>query len=130
MDDVRAVMDAAGSERAAVLGVSEGGALAALFAATYPQRCQRLVLYGAFARFPDAAEVLEPLLQVYAIGPGGTALACRHLPRRARRSTMLHWWGRFERLGASPAGGDGGAADVPPKRMSAISFPRYAYRPW
>lgn len=59
MDDVRAVMDAAGSERAALLGVSEGGALAALFAATHPQRCLQLVLYGAFARFPNAAEALK-----------------------------------------------------------------------
>jgi class 3 adenylate cyclase len=50
MDDVRAVMDAAGSERAALLGVSEGGPLAALFAATYPERTAALVLYGTFAR--------------------------------------------------------------------------------
>ena len=50
MDDVRAVMDAVGSERAALLGVSEGGALSALFAATYPERTAALVLYGAFAR--------------------------------------------------------------------------------
>src|SRR6185437_5018395 len=63
MDDIRAVMDAAGSESAALLGVSEGGALAALFAATYPQRCQRLVLYGTFARFPISDEVLKPLFK-------------------------------------------------------------------
>jgi class 3 adenylate cyclase len=50
MDDVRAVMDAAGSERAALLGVSEGGPLSALFAATYPERTAALVLYGTFAR--------------------------------------------------------------------------------
>ena len=48
--DVRAVMDAAGSERAALLGVSEGGAMSALFAATYPERTAALVLYGSFAR--------------------------------------------------------------------------------
>src|SRR5580765_6617303 len=41
MDDVRAVMDAVGIQSAALLGVSEGGALASLFAATYPTRCQR-----------------------------------------------------------------------------------------
>ena len=64
MDDARAVMDAAGSESAAFLGVSEGGALAALFAATYPQRCLQLVLYGAFARFPNAAEALKTFLMV------------------------------------------------------------------
>ena len=50
MDDVRAVMDAAGSERAALLGVSEGGSLAALFAATYPERTEALILYASFAR--------------------------------------------------------------------------------
>ena len=50
MDDVRAVMDAAGSERAALLGVSEGGPMSILFAATYPQRTLALVLYGTFAR--------------------------------------------------------------------------------
>jgi class 3 adenylate cyclase/esterase/lipase len=50
MDDVRAVMDAAGSERAAVMGVSEGGAMAILFAATYPERTWALLLIGAFAR--------------------------------------------------------------------------------
>jgi DNA-binding SARP family transcriptional activator/pimeloyl-ACP methyl ester carboxylesterase len=50
MDDVRAVMDAAGSERALHLGVSEGGPMAALFAATYPRRTAGLVLMGAYAR--------------------------------------------------------------------------------
>src|SRR5262249_14757028 len=49
MDDVRAVMDAAGSGRAAVLGFSEGGPMSALFAATYPERTAALVLYGTFA---------------------------------------------------------------------------------
>ena len=49
----RAVMDAAGIERATVMGVSEGGSLAALFAATYPERCSSLILYGAFPRFSD-----------------------------------------------------------------------------
>ena len=50
MDDVRAVMDAAGSERAAVIGWSEGVAMSALFAATYPERAWALVLYGGSAR--------------------------------------------------------------------------------
>jgi pimeloyl-ACP methyl ester carboxylesterase len=48
MDDVRAVMDAAEFEHADIIGASEGGAMAVLFAATYPQRVQRLVLFGAF----------------------------------------------------------------------------------
>jgi pimeloyl-ACP methyl ester carboxylesterase/class 3 adenylate cyclase len=50
MDDVRAVMDAAGSERAALFGYSEGGPLAVLFAATYPERVRALVLYGTYAK--------------------------------------------------------------------------------
>ena len=50
MDDLRAVMDAAGSERAAVFGVSEGGNLCALFAATYPERTTSLVMFGTFAK--------------------------------------------------------------------------------
>jgi class 3 adenylate cyclase/pimeloyl-ACP methyl ester carboxylesterase len=103
MDDVRAVMDAAGTESAALQGVSEGGALAALFAATYPQRCQRLVLYGAFARFPSAAEALKPFFK-YADRAWGSGLSLpAWAPSRQNDPTMQQWWGRFERLGASPA---------------------------
>ncbi len=50
MDDVRAVMDAAGSTHAALFGISEGGPMAITFAATYPQRTHALILYGAYAR--------------------------------------------------------------------------------
>jgi pimeloyl-ACP methyl ester carboxylesterase len=50
MDDVRAVMDAAGSERAILFGVSEGGPMTALFAATYPERTAALVIYGSYAK--------------------------------------------------------------------------------
>ena len=50
MDDVRAVMDAAASERAVLLGISEGGSMSALFTATHPQRSRALVLMGTFAR--------------------------------------------------------------------------------
>ena len=103
MDDVRAVMDAAGSESAAVLGVSEGGALAALFAATYPQRCQRLVLYGAFARFPKSADVLKPFIK-YADRAWGSGLSLpAWAPSRQNDAALQQWWGRFERLGGSPA---------------------------
>jgi pimeloyl-ACP methyl ester carboxylesterase len=52
MDDVRAVMDAVGSERAALFGISEGGAMSMLFAATYPERTRALVLYGTYGHFP------------------------------------------------------------------------------
>ena len=53
MDDVRAVMDAAGSESAALLGYSEGGPMCVLFAATYPERTRALVLYGTYAKRCD-----------------------------------------------------------------------------
>jgi class 3 adenylate cyclase/pimeloyl-ACP methyl ester carboxylesterase len=56
MDDIRAVMDAAGIERAALYGISEGGPLAILFAATYPDRVTKLCLYGTFARAPYASD--------------------------------------------------------------------------
>src|SRR5262245_24202164 len=57
MDDLRAVMDAAGSSRAALLGMSEGAAMAAMFAATYPERVTSLVLMGAAIRSWLASDV-------------------------------------------------------------------------
>src|SRR5215204_5103200 len=56
MDDVRAVMDAVGSERAALLGISEGGPMCALFAATYPERTAALIILGGHARPLQAPE--------------------------------------------------------------------------
>jgi class 3 adenylate cyclase len=60
-DDVRAVLDAAGSGRAALFGVSEGGAMSALFAATYPERTVALILHGSFARGGGALLTAEEL---------------------------------------------------------------------
>src|SRR5207302_365115 len=56
IDDVRAVMDAAGSERAALFGVSEGGPMSVLFAATHPERVGALVLHGAMGRTTEAPD--------------------------------------------------------------------------
>ena len=56
MDDLRAVMDAAGSQRAVVVGSSEGGPMSALFAATYPERTVGLALYGSLSRFTWAPD--------------------------------------------------------------------------
>jgi pimeloyl-ACP methyl ester carboxylesterase len=65
MDDVRAVMDAAGSERAAIFGLSEGGSLAALFAAHYPERCRGSSSLGCLRkiqlRVPDCGKRSEVL---------------------------------------------------------------------
>ena len=66
MDDVRAVMDAAGSERAALLGVSEGGPMCMLFAATYPDRVSSLIVYGSAPRIahgPDWPWAASPETQ-------------------------------------------------------------------
>ena len=103
MDDVRAVMDAANSQSATLLGVSEGGALAALFAATYPQRCERLILFGAFARFPNKVAALKAFLAYADRGWGSGLSLPAWAPSRQSDATMQQWWGRFERLGASPA---------------------------
>ena len=63
MDDVTAVMDAAGCEKAAIVGISEGGPMALLFAATYPERVTALVLWATFARTvwaPDYPQGIDP----------------------------------------------------------------------
>ena len=70
MDDLRAVMDAAGSERAAIFGFSEGGNLSTTFAATYPERTRALIMFGTFAkriRSPDYpwAPTVEERQQYY-----------------------------------------------------------------
>lgn len=106
MDDIRVVLDAAGMDQAALLGVSEGGPLTALFAATYPDRCRALVLYGTFARFASWLPTAEALaaFEDYideAWGSGGSLPL--FAPSRQHDPAFQRWWGRFERLGASPA---------------------------
>ena len=103
MDDVRAVMDAVGVQRAAQLGISEGGPLAALFAATYPQRCQGLVLYGSFARSSwITPEMLKGFLTYTDQAWGSGRSLPTWAPSRKKDAALQQWWGRFERLGASP----------------------------
>ncbi|MGY3460791.1 pimeloyl-ACP methyl ester carboxylesterase [Bradyrhizobium sp. LM3.4] len=106
MDDLRAVMDAADMEQAALLGASEGASLAALFAATYPARSRALILYGGFAQFSswlptekDLAEFLAYIDQAW--GSGGSIAV--FFPSLANDPAAQQWMGRFERLGASPA---------------------------
>jgi class 3 adenylate cyclase len=106
MDDVRAVMDAVGSERAALLGISEGGPMSLLFAATYPARTRALTLYGAYALFPTAvmsperlADYLEKVEQSWGTG----RLIPGFAPSLADDVAFRKWWARFERLGASPS---------------------------
>ena len=106
MDDLRAVMDAVGIERAALLGVSEGGPLTALFAATHPDRCRAMVLYGTFARFASwipTAERLQAMLDYIDRDWGSGGIARRFAPSRQDDPAFRQWMGGFERLGASPA---------------------------
>lgn len=110
MDDVRAVMDAAGSERAALIGISEGGALAVMFAASYPERVTALVLAGASGRlahgpdYPHGAtrEAQDKLIQMVEEGWGtGVTLRLFH-PSGVNDPQIREWWARFERMAASP----------------------------
>jgi class 3 adenylate cyclase/pimeloyl-ACP methyl ester carboxylesterase len=106
MDDLRAVMDAAGMKQAAVLGISEGAPLSVLFAATYPERCRALVLYGGFSRFSywfPTEEALAAFLGYVEQAWGSGASLQRFAPSRSEDAAMQRWWGRNERLGASPA---------------------------
>src|ERR1700734_1670280 len=106
MDDVRAVMDAVKIERAAQFGISEGGSLAALFAATHPERTQSLTLYGAFARFlhwiPDD-EGFDALTSYIDEHWGSGQSLPNFAPTKANDTAIRQWWGKFERLGASPS---------------------------
>ncbi len=111
MDDIRAAMDAAGLERASIIGFSEGGALAMLFAATYPERTTGLVLCGAYASMVKrddyewglTPDELELSARAYltrwgtGVGLGTFAPSLRHDPA-ARK-----WFARFQRMAASPA---------------------------
>ena len=103
MEDVRAVMDAVGSTRAAILGTSEGGPMAILFAATYPERTRALVLYGTYARFHSwvmRRGALDQFIEEIEKGWGTGVGASRFAPDQDER--FREWWGRYERLSASP----------------------------
>ncbi|HYI99249.1 MAG TPA: adenylate/guanylate cyclase domain-containing protein [Thermoleophilaceae bacterium] len=110
MDDVLAVMDAVGSERAALMGSLEGGPLAMLFAATYPERVGALILYATFARgtrtegYEFAHSEEERAVKFGALidqwGNGATPAALA--PSRASDPEFLEWCGRMERHAASP----------------------------
>ena len=111
MSDVRAVMDAVGVERAVLFGANEGSMMAALFAATYPDRVSSLVLANATARpawAPDnpsgvRPEIIDALVSSVdqAWGEGLTMAAVN--PSIAGDDRAVQAWGRFLRLAASPA---------------------------
>jgi pimeloyl-ACP methyl ester carboxylesterase/DNA-binding winged helix-turn-helix (wHTH) protein len=110
MDDVRAVMDAAGSHRAAIVGMSEGGGMAISFAAAYPARTRALILFGAFAKrvwsedypwAPTCAE-RELFFDEIAQGWGGPVGIEQIAPSRAADPDFRAWWAAYQRRSASP----------------------------
>ena len=109
MDDVLAVMDACGSERAAVFGSLEGGPLAALFAATYPDRVQGLILYSTFARATRTSdyhwtwteEERDARMQYLTDHWGEGLTAGGIAPSRLDDPEFMEWAARMERLAAS-----------------------------
>ncbi|MFN8174100.1 MAG: adenylate/guanylate cyclase domain-containing protein [Solirubrobacteraceae bacterium] len=114
IDDVRAVMDAAGSERAALFGISEGGPMSVLFAATHPERASALVLYGAMARTTEAPDypwgspadaLLESAAEFIAPYWGREAKGTVELfaPSLADDPAVVEFTARMERSAASPA---------------------------
>lgn len=110
MDDVRAVMDAVGVERAALFGVSEGVPMCALFAATYPQRTNSIVLYGGYAKrifsedypwAPTRAE-RQTFFDAIAQGWGGVVDLDNLAPSVANDERFKQRWATYLRRSASP----------------------------
>jgi class 3 adenylate cyclase len=113
MDDVRAVLDAVGSQQAALLGASDGGSLAALFAATYPERTRALVLYAAiaaaayndehaWAATPEQMALVLEAMQGWGSREFALAFLAMEAPSVAADERFQEWWMRFLRLSASP----------------------------
>jgi pimeloyl-ACP methyl ester carboxylesterase len=105
MDDVRAVMDAAGSERAALFGMSEGGAMSMLFAATYPERTRALALYGAYAGHPTLTPDSLPhhIEWIGRVWGSGEYVMRYMMSTRTSDENLRRAVARLERQSASPA---------------------------
>jgi pimeloyl-ACP methyl ester carboxylesterase/class 3 adenylate cyclase len=112
MDDLGAVIEAAGFERPAIFGVSEGGPMSTLYAATYPGKVAALVLFGTFARmvatddFPHGIgdEQLDRWGSVVRRDWGGPVALDVWAPSRVGDREFERWWARLLRQGTSPAG--------------------------
>ena len=110
LDDVRAVMEAVGSERAVLLGVSEGGPLCSLFAATYPEKTEALVMIGSYARrlrdedYPwgPTREERDAFCDAIVDEWGGPVGIDERAPSRAADPAFREWWASYLRMGASP----------------------------
>lgn len=106
MDDVRAVMDAVGSDRAVLFGMSDGGPMSLMFAASYPERVQAMVLYGSYARHRLATSEDELKRQIDVIdrswGTGELILGW-FTPSVISDQEARRFAARYERASASPA---------------------------
>jgi pimeloyl-ACP methyl ester carboxylesterase/DNA-binding CsgD family transcriptional regulator len=110
MDDVRAVMDAVGSIRAALLGISEGGVMSALFAATYPERTAGLIIDGSYPsalRRPGypwgyTEERLEQVIGLVDESWGKLSGMERYAPSQVQNPEVARWWATFTQMSASP----------------------------
>ena len=110
MDDVRAVMDAVGSEKAVLCGISEGGPMCSLFAATYPERTTGLVMIGTYAKriwdpeYPWAptAEQREKFFEEIEEKWGGPVGIYDRAPSMAHDPRFREWWATYLRMGCSP----------------------------
>jgi pimeloyl-ACP methyl ester carboxylesterase len=110
MDDVTAVLDAVGSDRAVLFGVSQSGPMAALYAATNPQRTDALVLYGAYAssaarpgyEWGRSPAWIEEFHEKLDSKWGEGAFLGDVAPSRENDDVFRQWWGRFERFSSAP----------------------------
>ena len=101
MDDVRAVMDAVGSERAAVMGFSEGSAMSVLFAASYPERASKLLLFGGFALSTTASDLEAQINERLKTWGTGEWLKTSW-PSLIAKPQGINVLAKIERLSASP----------------------------
>jgi len=112
MEDARAVLDAAGVERAAVYGISEGGPMSTLLAASYPERVSSLVLYGTWPRLMQAddypqgvpREAFDVFVDMAVQDWGGPVALQLWAPGLAEDEQAERWWARLLRSGSGPAG--------------------------
>jgi pimeloyl-ACP methyl ester carboxylesterase len=102
MDDVRAVMESIGSTQATLLGVSEGCAMSVMFAATYPERVSKLILFGGYGRRPDLPGGGEQRALQVMKSWGTGVMINRVAPSLATEPAAVAQFAKYERLAASP----------------------------
>jgi pimeloyl-ACP methyl ester carboxylesterase/DNA-binding CsgD family transcriptional regulator len=111
MDDIRAVMDAVGSARGTIFGVSEGGTLSLLFSCAHPERTEGLILYGSWARrlsgpdypYGPSAEQLDEVVSGMDRAWASGAWWDGGRPSPADDARHRKWWARYLRMAASPS---------------------------